>query len=55
MGKNDLRRAYPELDLDREYPPLHFKSRKANVSAAECETRGAEPWAGRPRRNIVFN
>ena len=39
MGKNDLRRAYPELEPDREYPPLHFKSLKGKVSAAEWETR----------------
>lgn len=43
MGKSepphDLRRAYPELDPDREYPPLHFNSLKGKVSAAEWETR----------------
>ena len=55
MGKNDLRRAYPQLDPDRECPPLHFKSRKGNVSAAECETRVAETVGGPPEKNIVFN
>jgi ribulose-5-phosphate 4-epimerase/fuculose-1-phosphate aldolase len=39
MGKNDLRKAYPELAPDKDYPPLRFKSLKGKVSAAEWEAR----------------
>jgi ribulose-5-phosphate 4-epimerase/fuculose-1-phosphate aldolase len=42
MGKGkvtDLRKAYPELAPDRDYPPLRFKSLKGRVSAAEWEAR----------------
>ena len=43
MGKgdtpHDLRRAYPQLEPDREYPPLHLQSLKGKVSAAEWEAR----------------
>jgi ribulose-5-phosphate 4-epimerase/fuculose-1-phosphate aldolase len=35
----DLRKAYPELAPDKDYPPLRFKSLKGKVSAAEWETR----------------
>ena len=42
MGKEkvaDLKRYYPDLEPDRDYPPLRFKSLKGKVSAAEWETR----------------
>ena len=42
MGKarlTDLRKAYPELEPDKDYPPLEFKSLKGRVSAAEWEAR----------------
>ncbi len=42
MARNkvtDLRKAYPELAPDRDYPPLRFKSLKGKVSAAEWEAR----------------
>ena len=42
MGKSkvtDLRKAYPELAPDKDYPPLRFKSLKGRVSAAEWEAR----------------
>jgi ribulose-5-phosphate 4-epimerase/fuculose-1-phosphate aldolase len=42
MGKHkvtDLRKAYPELTPDRDYPPLSFRSLKGKVSAAEWEAR----------------
>ena len=42
MGKNkvtDLRKHYPDLAPDKDYPPLKFKSLKGKVSAAEWETR----------------
>src|SRR5918992_3385284 len=42
MGKGkitDLRKAYPELAPDKDYPPLRFKSLKGKVSAAEWEAR----------------
>jgi ribulose-5-phosphate 4-epimerase/fuculose-1-phosphate aldolase len=35
----DLRRHYPELAPDRDYPPLKFKSLKGKVSAAEWQAR----------------
>ena len=35
----DLRKAYPELAPDKDYPPLRFKSLKGKVSAAEWESR----------------
>ncbi len=35
----DLRQAYPDLEPDKDYPPLEFKSRKGKVSAAEWEAR----------------
>jgi ribulose-5-phosphate 4-epimerase/fuculose-1-phosphate aldolase len=35
----DLRKAYPELAPDKDYPPLKFKSLKGKVSAAEWEAR----------------
>jgi ribulose-5-phosphate 4-epimerase/fuculose-1-phosphate aldolase len=35
----DLRKAYPELAPDKDYPPLRFKSLKGKVSAAEWEAR----------------
>ena len=35
----DLRRAYPELTPDKDYPPLRFKSLQGKVSAAEWEAR----------------
>jgi ribulose-5-phosphate 4-epimerase/fuculose-1-phosphate aldolase len=42
MGKSkvaDLRKAYPELEPDKDYPPLRFRSLKGKVSAAEWEAR----------------
>lgn len=42
MGKSkvaDLRKAYPELAPDKDYPPLRFRSLKGKVSAAEWEAR----------------
>lgn len=42
MGKGkvtDLRKAYPELAPDKDYPPLRFKSLKGKVSAAEWQAR----------------
>ena len=30
----DLRKMYPELAPDKDYPPLRFKSLKGKVSAA---------------------
>src|SRR3954462_906422 len=42
MGKSkvsDLRRHYPELAPDKDYPQLRFKSLKGRVSAAEWEAR----------------
>jgi ribulose-5-phosphate 4-epimerase/fuculose-1-phosphate aldolase len=35
----DLRKAYPELTPDKDYPPLKFRSLKGKVSAAEWEAR----------------
>jgi ribulose-5-phosphate 4-epimerase/fuculose-1-phosphate aldolase len=35
----DLRKHYPDLAPDTDYPPLKFKSLKGKVSAAEWETR----------------
>lgn len=35
----DLRKAYPDLAPDKDYPPLKFKSLKGKVSAAEWEAR----------------
>ena len=35
----DLRKMYPELAPDKDYPPLRFKSLKGKVSAAEWEAR----------------
>src|SRR6188508_2083454 len=35
----DLRKHYPDLAPDKDYPPLKFKSLKGKVSAAEWETR----------------
>jgi ribulose-5-phosphate 4-epimerase/fuculose-1-phosphate aldolase len=35
----DLRKAYPELAPDKDYPPLRFESLKGKVSAAEWEAR----------------
>jgi len=35
----DLRKAYPELSPDKDYPPLKFKSLKGRVRAAEWEAR----------------
>ena len=35
----DLRRHYPDLAPDKDYPPLKFKSLKGKVSTAEWETR----------------
>lgn len=35
----DLRKAYPDLDPDPDYPPLEFKSLKGKVSAAEWAAR----------------
>ncbi len=42
MSKNkvtDLRKAYPDLAPDKDYPPLRFRSLKGRVSAAEWEAR----------------
>jgi ribulose-5-phosphate 4-epimerase/fuculose-1-phosphate aldolase len=42
MGKNkvtDLRKHYPDLAPDKDYPALRFKSLKGKVSAAEWEAR----------------
>jgi ribulose-5-phosphate 4-epimerase/fuculose-1-phosphate aldolase len=36
---SDLRKAYPELAPDKDYPPLRFSSLKGKVSAAEWEAR----------------
>lgn len=36
---SDLRKYYPDLEPDRDYPPLRFKSLKGKVSAAEWEAR----------------
>ena len=38
-GADDLRKAYPQLSPDKDYPPLRLKSVKGKVSAAEWETR----------------
>jgi ribulose-5-phosphate 4-epimerase/fuculose-1-phosphate aldolase len=38
-GAGDIRKAYPELTPDKDYPPLRFKSLKGKVSAAEWEAR----------------
>ena len=38
-GTGDIRKAYPDLTPDKEYPPLRFKSLKGKVSAAEWEAR----------------
>jgi ribulose-5-phosphate 4-epimerase/fuculose-1-phosphate aldolase len=35
----DLRKAYPDLTPDKDYPPLKFQSLKGKVSAAEWEAR----------------
>ena len=35
----DLRKHYPELAPDKDYPPLRFRSLKGRVSAAEWEAR----------------
>lgn len=35
----NLRKAYPELSPDKDYPPLKFKTLKGRVSAAEWEAR----------------
>ena len=35
----NLRKSYPELSPDKDYPPLRFKSLKGKVSAAEWEAR----------------
>ena len=35
----DLRKAYPELTPDKDYPPLRFQSLKRKVNAAEWEAR----------------
>ena len=35
----DIRKGYPELDPDRDYPPLQLASLKGRVSAAEWEAR----------------
>jgi ribulose-5-phosphate 4-epimerase/fuculose-1-phosphate aldolase len=35
----DLRKAYPDLEPDKDYPPLKFKSLKGKVNAAEWEAR----------------
>jgi ribulose-5-phosphate 4-epimerase/fuculose-1-phosphate aldolase len=35
----DLRKAYPDLAPDKDYPPLKFQSLKGKVSAAEWEAR----------------
>ena len=35
----DLRKAYPELTPDKDYPPLKFRSLRGKVSAAEWEAR----------------
>ena len=42
MGKGkaaDLRKHYPDLKPDKDYPPLRFKSLKGKASAAEWEAR----------------
>jgi ribulose-5-phosphate 4-epimerase/fuculose-1-phosphate aldolase len=42
MGKgkvSDLRKAYPELEPDKDYPPLRFRSLKGKVSPAEWQAR----------------
>jgi len=36
---SDLRKAYPVLAPDKDYPPLRFQSLKGKVSAAEWEAR----------------
>jgi len=36
---SDLRKAYPDLAPDKDYPPLRFQSVKGKVSAAEWEAR----------------
>lgn len=35
----DIRKGYPELDPDKDYPPLQLTSLKGRVSAAEWEAR----------------
>jgi ribulose-5-phosphate 4-epimerase/fuculose-1-phosphate aldolase len=35
----DLRESYPDLEPDKDYPPLRFESLKGKVSAAEWEAR----------------
>ena len=39
MGNADLRKHYPELSPDREYPPLELESLKGEVSSAEWQAR----------------
>ena len=36
---SDIRKGYPDINPDRDYPPLQFKSVKGIVSAAEWEAR----------------
>ena len=35
----DLKKHYPDLAPDKDYPPLKFKSLKGKVSAAEWQAR----------------
>ena len=35
----DIRKSYPDLTPDKDYPPLKLKSLKGKVSAAEWEAR----------------
>jgi ribulose-5-phosphate 4-epimerase/fuculose-1-phosphate aldolase len=38
-GSDDLKKSYPQLTPDKDYPPLRTKSLKGKVSAAEWQTR----------------
>ena len=42
----DLRKAYPELSPDKDYPPLRFKSLKGRVSAALTIISGIRSMRG---------
>jgi hypothetical protein len=40
----DLRKAYPDLTPDKNYPPLKFKSLKGKVSAGVRRAYGLLEW-----------
>src|SRR5207244_12303214 len=51
----DLKKHYPELAPDKDYPPLRFKSLKGRVSAAEWEARVDCACAYRLVRHFVMD